>query len=839
LWGKDLNADARMDIVCPNDVVGMVDVDYYIEDLPGWLADKGVPAMFYTFQPSEVASEVGNASHTFLEDGTVKYSVSGGGKYNHMLWNFSGDSFAHTERVWGWPVRHSVFALERKRVDEHHSVILAVPMGSFTGPVTAALASWRLKAAPLQRLEVRDSGFARLEVHTENGVKVSTARLGHYLSANVPAAVDNAIELAAWQLKLTHATVVSKMVGSGKCATSEGSEALHAYWLARTGKLELKPRKQLEQVFVMDDLHSYQYTLTLLNYEVGKPSMVQFMKPLVDAAYAAERTVENDKRAVEKRVKQPQERAAKVKGPDPFVRLCMQEFVSKLVEVIGSELRPVDYETVYDKQGRAKQRADLEESEHRHDEHSASAMQKAEAYDGPNDPRNITVIHPVSKREYSKFMYALYAAMAEVPWYAFGKKPVDIANAMAGLCEKATKWWADTDFSRQDGHVHFATRLLEQLVMNGVFAKEFHDEIKQLLRSQTFLNVRTRFGVRYNSGWSRASGSAETAVFNTLLTAFICFLGWRMTRKPEGFYDKHEAWEMLGLYGGDDGGTPDLDPKMAEKAAAAMAQKLEIVIVPKWEPGVQFLARHYGPGVWSGDANSCCDVRRQLSKFHVTTHLNKVTEVGKLLEKCFAFSLCDSETPVIGEFVKSVLIQYVIETGSHYQYINALNIWNSDIEKRSHYPNAYAEWMDELIDRQFEGQLDRGALGTWLGLRPSLDGYRNPPCLFSPPPGERKPDGVLVTDGEIVPEKREQPPPSESKPADGPKHRRAERKEHVRGNGTRRPPNDNPTRGGRKPKSDKDWVRNPPNSHEDLQTRSGQIVAQRPAMVQRKQKSHK
>jgi hypothetical protein len=287
--------------------------------------------------------------------------------------------------------------------------------------------------------------------------------------------------------------------------------------------------------------------------------------------------------------------------------------------------------------------------------------------------------------------------------------------------------------------------------MRGLFAREHHAEVEKLMRSQTFLNVKTRFGVRYNSGWSRASGSAETAVFNTLLTAFICFLARRMTRKPEGFYDKHEAWEMLGLYGGDDGGTADLNREMAEKAASMMGQKLEIVIVPRGEPGVQFLARAYGPHVWFGESNSCCDVRRQLSKFHVTPHLNKVSEIGKLLEKCFAFSLSDSETPVIGPFVKKVLALHKQHGGRSYVYKNLLNVWNSELDASSHYPNRYEKWMDELIESQFESGLDVDTFSKWLCGLSSISEALRAPCIFTPPPPVAKPGKRVVADGEIVP----------------------------------------------------------------------------------------
>ena len=98
-------------------------------------------------------------------------------------------------------------------------------------------------------------------------------------------------------------------------------------------------------------------------------------------------------------------------------------------------------------------------------------------------------------------------------------------------------------------------------------------------------------------------------------------------------------WERLGLYGGDDGLTPDVTPEHCSLAAKEIGQDLTTEPVNRGELGIKFLARHYSPYVWNGDANSMCDVKRQLDKFHITVNLGTVSPTTRLLEK-FGDMLC-------------------------------------------------------------------------------------------------------------------------------------------------------------------------------------------------------
>jgi hypothetical protein len=731
-WGKDWNVGPRQVEKGDNDLTAMVDVDYHV-DMRNHLARSFRPLIMYTVQPTRASVDRGEYKYCFTKDNELDYTVSGGGRYVHPVWNWKGDSVAATRTLCGIPITRSIFNIERKQVDRDHQVVLLTPLVKFRG-VRSWLSYWAAECRELDRLKVVQGEFSRLVINTSDTMEVSTAKAGSYLCATVPASIDDAIASAALTTnKLTHSTVKSKMAPTGDFT---GSEILLEY--------HLKGRKPGDRVDALNSVRSFQWMKTYQEFEPENPSMVSFMKPLYDGAFVPANCENNDERMVEERV-----RKLKNKHDEPvlssFLHSVMSEFCLKFKETVGGDLAPVDYEVVYERQPRPSQRRILEQAEHDIRNDRASVFQKAEAYGNCNDPRAITQINGVDKRDYSAYVYALADRMKRCKWYAFGKTPRKIAERVAFLCSNSLSHIDSTDFSRMDGRVNALSRVLERMVMLKLYLPQYHLELMRLMKTQTNLKAKTKHGVMYNTGFARASGSPETSVFNTLLNAFIAFLGFRMTRINGRYMDGEEAWSSLGLYGGDDGLTPDQDGRAAEKAAKMMGQVMTVERTKRGDMGVAFLARHYGPDVWWGDANSCCDIRRQLAKFHVTTKLcSRITPVIKLQEKAFAFSLSDSETPVIGWFVNKVLEYSPME---HVQYRNVLGIWNSNVVKTSHYPNRYADWMIDLLEQQIP-DFDVTRFFDWI-MFASAEDLMNAPTFCEPPAPAPKP-GIISVDDDII-----------------------------------------------------------------------------------------
>jgi len=159
-WVKDLNVNPQCLSKEANDIVVMVDVDYYV-DMPGFLGEHFRPLLMYSFQPSTAGKSDGDYKYCFDAENKVCYSVSGGGFYRHQVWNYEGDSVTAVRKFMGIPITFSTFALERKMVDVDHQVILISPLRKFRG-LFAWLAMFRLGTIPLKRFVFAQGDFVRL-----------------------------------------------------------------------------------------------------------------------------------------------------------------------------------------------------------------------------------------------------------------------------------------------------------------------------------------------------------------------------------------------------------------------------------------------------------------------------------------------------------------------------------------------------------------------------------------------------------------------------------------------------------------------------------------------------
>lgn len=685
----------------PSRIVAMVDVDEHMEDLPAILARNLRPYLIYTFVPSSAAKNTGDYVYRFLKDGSVEYVVSGGGTYRHKLWNFGSDSFVAISD-WDWslgpiPMKiASFYKVERRNVDADHQVILLMPMKQWSSlaflPCVVNKAILHLEAPPLERMNPVRGDFVRVQTMSSLGMTVSTAGVSTFSEMTVPLAVDDEVKFKAIlsKDKLTVAMVKSTM--ATRDVTVNGAEILTAYHRAIT---PFEPPRVFK---TGDGVRTYQFLPKLADYDPEvKPSMSSFMKPLVDGGFAPAMSKGNDMRAVSKRVTEVCTKTTVT----PFLKNCVADFVEMMMEDLAckrNELVPLDYDTVSDRQPRPSQQRILESANYSTKSGEAKTFMKRECYGKVGDPRMITPIDGADKLVYSSYIYALYDEIKHCKWFMSGKKPIEVADRVASIAEGA-KWIAETDFSRMDGRVSEVPRYLEKEVMLAFFALIYHEQMLKAMRSQTWLKCRTREGVSYNTKLARASGSPETTAFNTLLASFCIFIAYRLSG-----CGKREAYNQIGGCQGDDGVSADASPLLLSDAAKMIGQKLKVNIVPRGQV-VTFLARHYGPDVWFGDNDSCCDVLRQLTKFHcsVVVQQDALAGVRKLSEKAFAFYLTDENTPVLGKFVKKVLhFRPVSHQGDFgvQKYENINRIWNSDIPKEFQYPSRpdTCGWKRELIE---------------------------------------------------------------------------------------------------------------------------------------------
>nr|UQB76073.1 RNA-dependent RNA polymerase [Flumine noda-like virus 38] len=291
-------------------------------------------------------------------------------------------------------------------------------------------------------------------------------------------------------------------------------------------------------------------------------------------------------------------------------------------------------------------------------------------------------------------------------------------------------------------------REMERIVLLRAFRVQYHEQLSELHRSQYKMKAYATFGTWYETEYSRASGSPETALFNSLVNAFVAYLCLRMTTVNGLFIQPEEAYLRLGIYGGDDGLTADVVPSVYRKAASLIGQDLTVEMVKRGDLGIKFLARIYSPDVWFGDNNSCCDIPRQLSKLHVTVSLpSNVTPTMKLLEKIRAYSLSDENTPVIGEYCRAVLRVHGAEILADVK-TEKMRSWLARYDKTSQYINNPSEWMVGYLDTTMP-EFDYKKFQTWVAGANSFEKLLAPPMFQAQTVA--KSTVPVVIDGDVVP----------------------------------------------------------------------------------------
>jgi len=270
-----------------------------------------------------------------------------------------------------------------------------------------------------------------------------------------------------------------------------------------------------------------------------------------------------------------------------------------------------------------------------------------------------------------------------------------------------------TDYSRFDGTISPAMREFEKRVLMRAFHRSYLQRAADLHKSQQSLKAVCRLDTVYQSGTARASGSPETAVFNSIDNAFTIYVAWRESDKtmtPKAAFEKMSQ----GIYGGDDGITPDLSGEVFESVATRWGLRVKIVKAEKaTQDPVTFLARYYGPDVWQGDAVSMCDLNRQLAKFHLCIpRPANVAASDILVEKSIGYMYSDRHTPVIGQLVSKV--EELKRDKVYEVYKSKKNLeWSALRALEGAYPNEPRDWMKQLAQQSLVG-FNFVAFDAWI-----------------------------------------------------------------------------------------------------------------------------
>jgi hypothetical protein len=731
-WPKDVQAAASQWAPPAGSLTCIVDTDYYI-DMPSFLANTTDTVILYTFQPDSAAYSGPEYDYRFDQHSVVHYRMAGGAEYTHPVWNYGRDSCSATLWFWGFPIAHSCWLIDRKSTSRDHYLVHLV-CSAHWGVLTAWLARLILPDTPLRRLRTHQNGYTRLDVRTLEHSYTSTARLGQYACATVPVAVDDAIALTARLSKVgLTAPQVHSLAGDDKPA----SLVLACYHRELNGE---RP----DVVYPVDcGVRRYQFGQ---NFDAdAKPALVPFMSPFIHGAFAADITTSNEEMAIEKRVKS-------VQSNDQLTSFDVKligEFVAHLVGHLRHTAHPQDVDLVYENQARPTQRRILNEASWVHTlKPMINFFLKREAHQDVKDPRIISTMPGALKLNYARYMYTIAMHLKTAPWYAFGKPPLEIAQRVVDVCQSAQTVLL-TDYSRFDGRRSPAMHAFERTFALALFAPEHHAAFAELHDAHSGNSAYGQCETYYEQHYQRASGGADTSDFNTLDNAFMAYKALRMTTVRGCYIQPDQAYAMLGVYGGDDGLSRDVDADRYIHAAATLGHKLEAVPIKRGSPGVKFLSRYYSPEVWFGRLDSCSDLHRLLSKFHVTPALPRnVTPEMKLIEKCRSAALSDHGTPIIGAYsIKVCSLSTGVHTGV--EDLRELHSWSSaNAEASEQYPNIVEDWAPAFF--QAMRPLDHARFERWLRTAHTLQALLHPP-LLAEPIEPTIPATAVTVDGEYHP----------------------------------------------------------------------------------------
>lgn len=783
-WAKDFSASPEEFNPPDRALLVLIDVDYYI-DMPA-LADMGYPILMYTLTPTS-AAHCGEYSFRFEANGEVLYTVAGGAIYRHSLWDYNSDAIrvvrsgaiaalyvgvgalAALLSAWKRPfllitmtcalalalTEHSFgsYLIDRRPVDEHHSLVLLTPLTRWSGisaglvvlleTISSVVGDSFACARDLVRLNpvrlVNGRNYVRMDVQTKDGMLRSTGIAGTYLNTTINASDDDALAVTARTSK-----------------TELSMAAVQAYVDDRALAAPLLEFHRAQQSTPSSYVCSLEestrtYTFEPESYDPeDKPAEVAIASAVIPPAYVPLVNAANERRSVEARIKNLR-RDDKPRPLSHFIYEAMLEFVARMIpDSRAGRGHPVDDDEVRKRQDRPSQQRIIEDAMWINADERIEAFMKKETYPEVKDPRNISTINGVDKVAYSKVIYALNDFVVESPsceWYAFGKTPAQIAARVVKILGGA-KCAVNTDLSRFDGRVSEIVRVLERLILLRFFHPMHHASIISLHRSQYFLRGYGKYGTKYEQMFSRASGSPETAIFNSVVNAFMAYLAYRMTRRGGCFIQPDEAYALLGIYGGDDGVSVDIDAEIYTRACDALGQKLEAETIQRGRFGVNFLARVYGPDVWFGDANSVADTPRQLAKLHLTVAMPPgVTNAQKMYEKCLSLVLTDVNTPLLGCYARAFTAMCEAEGVVRLPVVARRQLcgWFSRYDEAVQFPNDVGDWATEYAERCLPGFDFRRFYDAIAAARSTRDLLAMPMCVDEPEPEKAPPAPVVVS----------------------------------------------------------------------------------------------
>jgi len=740
-WITDTEIPQKDDQVTNNMIITMFDSDYY-EDINHQLKKNYAPHLIYHHSPVDAASPktLGAPSHTFEND-MIIVKDNGSVRYDNYLWDYNTEEISFMRFGKYFIPEHISYQIETKRVSETHALTLIMPRVKFSG-IGSFIALARYWIKPIERVKLTEGEFTRMRVITESEDYISIAKQKSYNSARIPV---EQLEQLQWLHANAKMPITLPKIRTKTQLNDNQVAIIQEYIIKTTDRNSSKIYTNYKVEYGSNAYQMYPDTAKI----DPKPSMISFMFPVSNGAFSPARETSSEVNSIEGRLTKLQQDVRIT----PKHYKYMEAFVRRLItDDLKHTAHPETVDYVFEAQPRPNQQSILENAvEEGPGMPYVSTFVKKECYGKIADARIISTERPHDKLVWSQFQYVLARLLKKQSWYMFAKTPHKIANKLAKLAKLAREINC-TDFSRMDGRKTIVTRTFNLMVMMRYFHPSHHktiyEQMKRKINSRGSTASFDEDEFKFTTLLAQASGLPDTSNFNSLDNAFINFVGFA---NMESYNPTEEDFDIAYqkvlnncAIAGDDTAAADLENDAITKAAAWCGHVITSDIYKRGKSGVNFLARVYGPDLWTGSPNSCTDIMRALNKLHTTTHMDPlITPLDKLGQKLTSLWYTDENTPIIKQ-----LITAFQEVGGKLaerseQYL--LSYW-AKYDKTDQYPNFEEEWMWELIpdDSDITGFL------TYLGKTRKLDELLVMPLLHD---AEVKPhihQVVLNKDGDQI-----------------------------------------------------------------------------------------
>jgi hypothetical protein len=655
-WYTDIDKHSYpfSDEVKDHHVFKMINVDYYVDwNEYLWMCK---PFMLFTFTPTTPAgtSHDGEVRWKTTIDNEIEMHINGGAHYKHKLWDYNVDFLQAY-----YPGVTISYSVEAVKTSPNWSIIMITPKkvsaNSYTSKTYNTLQRVQLvhKTATFSTLAKDRANKSRTPTTTDVALLVSPgittataiANIGEYSSAIIEANIASALR-ARSQVGITELSDMAGLLRDYK------SEAYVVHALVYTA-FPLNPLLQLnvaQKYSEADCKVSYgKLNLPCLQY-VEKLSGTVVAPPVIASGYLPVKSKDNEEWTKEGRLES-------IRNDKPFSARYLgysAEF-AKLLFPDAHKLAPSSIEAVVASQVRPTQRINNKRAlgmfaawDQAGRPEEVKSFQKAEVYSALKDPRNISTVSSNHCLDYSRFTQPIAATLKRTHWYVFGHHPNEISRRVHLKCQGASTV-AETDFSRFDGTHSNALYDMELGVYLRAFPLEYHQDIRDIQMAMRNANGRMSLGTKYKILGSRLSGAADTSCGNSLDNAFVNYCAFR-----KAGFSPEESYARLGLYGGDDGLTPDPPLEMIKEVCADIGLSIKIVARSVYEPASLLGRRYLSPAV--SPAN-CADLPRQLAKLHI--HPGREERIMKqpfiaLYNKAVGYLTTDPHTPILAAWCRMV-----------------------------------------------------------------------------------------------------------------------------------------------------------------------------------------